>query len=168
MKAIAMVAHPDDCVIFAYSYMHNHADYDWTVCYLTYSESHERGQEFAKFWRNRGVAVRFLGYPDEWNVVGNCPGDIDQESAVIDIQSAIADQDLVLTHNEHGDYGHVHHVLVNQATAGHPNRIFFAGTGTGTVKYSVDAGAYSLDELPLHRDIVVMFHQTTHTNEYKL
>jgi LmbE family N-acetylglucosaminyl deacetylase len=168
MKAMAMVAHPDDCVIFAYSYMHNHPEYKWTVCYLTYTETHERGQEFAKFWRNRDVAVKFLGYPDQWNIVENRPGDIDEKSARSDIQSIIADQDLILTHDKHGDYGHAHHVLVNRATNGHPNRIFFAGTNKGTVKYSIDAGTYSLDELPLHQEIVVMFHQDAHTNEYKL
>jgi len=165
---MAMVAHPDDCVIFAYSYMHHHPEYQWTVCYLTYNNSHERGQEFAKFWNNRGIEVKFLDYPDQWNFAENRPGDIDEESACVDIQLSIADQDLVLTHDEHGDYGHAHHMLVNRATAIHPNRIFFAGTGKGTVKYSIDAGTYSLDELPLHREMVSMFHQSAHTNEYKL
>jgi LmbE family N-acetylglucosaminyl deacetylase len=166
MKAVAMVAHPDDCVIFAYSFIHNHPEYEWTVCYLTYTESHERGQEFTKFWNKRGVAVKFLGYPDEWNFAKNCPGEINEELATFDIQSTIADHDLVLTHNAQGEYGHPHHILVNRATVIHPNRITFASFGTGNVKYSLDPMCYSLDEFPLHRDIVSKFHQDGHINEY--
>jgi LmbE family N-acetylglucosaminyl deacetylase len=167
MKAMAMVAHPDDCVIFAMGYIVNHPEYDWTVCYLTYTESHERGQEFTKFWNTRGVAVKFLGYLDQWNFVKNCPGDIDEELASRDIQSIIADQDLVLTHAEDGDYGHLHHVMVNRATQHHPHRVTFAAPGHGTVKYTVPADAYSLDELPLHQQIIAGFHLNTHINEYK-
>ena len=67
MKAMAMVAHPDDCVIFAYSFIHHYPQFDWTVCYLTYTEHDARGCEFAKFWRARGVATNFLGYIDDYH-----------------------------------------------------------------------------------------------------
>jgi LmbE family N-acetylglucosaminyl deacetylase len=167
MKAMAMVAHPDDCVIFAMGYILHHAEYSWTVCYLTYTELHERGQELTKFWKRRGVTVKFLGYPDEWNFVNNCPGHINDELASRDIQLIIADQDLVLTHAHDGDYGHPHHILVNRATQHHPHIVTFAGPEQGTVKYTVPANAYSLDELPLHRDIIAGFHQNKHVNEYK-
>jgi LmbE family N-acetylglucosaminyl deacetylase len=166
MKAMAMVAHPDDCVIFAYSYMHNHPEYTWTVCYLTYTESDPRGQEFADFWRRRHIAVNFLGHADIWNVEENCPGNIEIDLATQDIQQAIADQDLVLTHNSQGEYGHPHHVIVHHATANHPRRILFAKFGEGTVKYSLDNNVYNLDEFPLHQDIVRQFHVNGHVNEY--
>ena len=42
----------------------------------------------------------------------------------------------------------------------------FAGPGQGTVKYSIEPGCYSLEELPLHRDVIAEFHSNTHTNEY--
>ena len=85
-----------------------------------------------------------------------------------DIQSTIADYDLVLTHDAQGDYGHIHHVFVNRAVGDYPNLVTFAGPGQGTVKYTIEPGVYSLDEFPLHRDIVADFHPTIHTNEYKL
>jgi LmbE family N-acetylglucosaminyl deacetylase len=166
MKAMAVVAHPDDCVIFAYSYMYYHPEYLWTVCYLTYTELDPRGQEFADFWRRRDVAVKFLGHLDQWNFEKNCPGKIDFAKAQQDIQQVIADQDLVLTHNSQGEYGHPHHVMVHLATATHPRRILFANPGEGTVKYSLDDHAYTLDEFPLHRDIVSQFHINGHVNEY--
>jgi hypothetical protein len=74
----------------------------------------------------------------------------------------------VLTHNAKGDYGHIHHVFVHQASSNHPNLVTFAGHGQGTVKYTIEPGVYSLDEVPLHREIVASFHPNTHTNEYKL
>jgi LmbE family N-acetylglucosaminyl deacetylase len=166
MKAMTMVAHPDDCVIFAYSYMHHHPKYTWTVCYLTYTERDPRGQEFLEFRRRRNVAVRFLGHLDQWNIEKNCPGKIDFVKAQQDIQQAISDQDLVLTHNSQGEYGHPHHVLVHLATTAHPRRVVFANPGEGTVRYSLDDSAYTLDEFPLHRAIVSGFHANGHVNEY--
>lgn len=166
MKAMAVVAHPDDCVIFAYSYIHNHPEYQWTICYLTYNESDARAQEFNLFWQRRGIKTVFLGQPDIWNVEQDCPGEIDQAQALLDIQAAIADQDLVLTHNQQGEYGHPHHVFVNQATSIHPHRVTFANFGKGNAKYSIESGVYDLNEFPLHRDIVEQFHKDKHVNEY--
>jgi len=168
MNAIAMVAHPDDCVIFAYSYIHHHPEYTWTICYLTYTKSDPRGQEFAEFWNRRNIATKFLGYVDDWRDIKNKKISFNEVRARTDIQNQISYYDLVLTHDEQGDYGHLHHVFVNQATAGHSNRITFAGPGRGTVKYTVDPGTYSLDELPMHQDIIAEFHKITHTNEYTL
>lgn len=166
MKAMAVVAHPDDCVIFAYSYIHNHPEYSWTVCYLTYTAEHERGAEFVAFWSRRNIATKFLGYPDQWNHQQNCPGAIDESAAAQDLQQIINDQDLILTHNAQGEYGHPHHILVNRATSSHPRRVTFANFGEGNTRYTVESGAYDFDEFPLHRDIVQQFHKDTHVNEY--
>lgn len=166
MKAMAVVAHPDDCVIFAYSFIHAHPEYAWTICYLTYTQSDPRGLEFFNFWSRRNIRTKFLGYVDDWHDIENKRISFDGNRARADIQNIIADQDLILTHNEQGDYGHLHHVFVNQATAVHSRRVTFAGPGQGTVKYSIESGVYTLDELPMHREVIAGFHSTTHTNEY--
>lgn len=168
MKAIAVVAHPDDCVIFAYSYIHNNPQFDWTICYLTYTADNPRGQEFVTFWDKRNIQTKFLGYVDDWHDIENGRISFDEEAAWEDIQKIIAGQDLVLTHSNEGDYGHIHHVFVNRATAGHSNRVTFAGPGQGTVKYTIEPGIYSLSEFPMHSDVVAGFHPNIHTNEYKL
>ena len=67
MKALCLVAHPDDCVIFAYSYIHNHSEHDWTIAYLTYTESEPRAAEMSAFWRQRGIDTIFLGFEDHWH-----------------------------------------------------------------------------------------------------
>jgi LmbE family N-acetylglucosaminyl deacetylase len=168
MKAVAMVAHPDDCVIFAYSYIYNHPEHDWTICYLTYGESDSRAQEFKKFWNDRNIATAFLGYQDDYRDIERKQISFDQAQALKEIGNLVATYDLVLTHNERGEYGHLHHVFVNHATAGHPHRVTFADPGSGTAKYSVPTGAYNLDELPMHRAVIAGFHGTTHTNEYSV
>lgn len=168
MKAICMVAHPDDCVIFGYSYIYNHSDWDWTVAYLTYTADSDRGRELLEFWQRRGVATCFLGYEDNpqdyqnnalltWNPV----------QALNSVQQQVRGFDIVLTHGSEGDYGHVHHQLVHEAVAQHPRLVTFAAPGTGTCTLSLPSTAYSLDELPLHADVVKGFHATSHTNSYQ-
>ena len=41
-----------------------------------------------------------------------------------------------------------------------------AAPGTGTVTLTLPPTAYSLEELPLHRDVIQGFHATTHVNSY--
>lgn len=167
MKAMAMVAHPDDCVIFAYSFMHHYPALDWTVCYLTYTDQDSRAQEFAKFWSHRNITTKFLGFTDSWEFVKNGELGFDSELATNAIKEIIKDQDLVLTHDHKGDYGHLHHKFIHDVICdNHTYVVCFAGIGKGNVKYTIDPGTYSLDEFPLHMDIVSGFHQEQHANEY--
>jgi LmbE family N-acetylglucosaminyl deacetylase len=167
MKAITMVAHPDDCVIFAYSFMHAHPDLDWTVCYLTYQEDDYRGSELQTFWDKRNIKTKFLGYVDDWHDIENKRISFDEARAWIDVQEAVNNQDIVLTHNEHGDYGHLHHVFVHNAVMDcHPSAVTFAGPGQGNTKFSIPPGTYTLDELPEHGSVIAGFHKEQHANEY--
>ena len=168
MKALCLVAHPDDCVIFALSYIHNHADYDWTIGYLTYTEQDPRGQELSDFWHKRGINCVFLGFEDHWHDNEQqrftCWSALDAETACAQLA---ANYDLILTHDKQGDYGHIHHCLVYRAVANHPRVVTFAPPGQGTVTYTVPPDTYSIDELPLHGEIVRGFHPITHQNDYK-
>jgi LmbE family N-acetylglucosaminyl deacetylase len=167
MKALCLVAHPDDCVIFAYSYIYNHPEHDWTIGYLTYTEKDPRGAEFKTFWDKRNIRTVFLGLEDHWH--DNKQKQLTrwtEEQADSVCWHLARDFDLVLTHDENGDYGHIHHVVVHNAVKWHPHLITFAPPGQGTT-YILPQAAYSLDELPLHRDIVAGFHPAEHKNSYK-
>lgn len=168
MKALCLVAHPDDCVIFAYSYIHNHPEHDWTIGYLTYTNKDPRGAELAAFWQRRNIPCVFLGFVDDYH---------DQEQqqllqwygidAMAECANLARQYDLVLTHDEHGDYGHIHHRVVHDAVKHHPRLITFAKPGQGTT-YTVAAGTYNLSELPMHGEIIASFHTATaHKNSYK-
>ena len=169
MKAIVMVAHPDDCVIFAYGFMHAFPELDWTVCYLTHVVTDHRGSELKAFWDNRGIATKFLGYVDDWHDIENKKISFDEARAWIDIQEAVSGYDIVLTHSESGDYGHLHHKFVYDAVADyHPNMVTFASNHAGTDKFVIPAGTYSFDELPEHKEVIAQFHQNKHVNEYTI
>lgn len=167
MKAIAVVAHPDDCVIFSYSFIYNHPDIDWTILYLTYTHWDYRGSELFKFWDQRGIPTIFLGYIDDWHDIENKKISFDTNQSQKEIQGIIKNFDLVLTHNAQGEYGHLHHVFVNQCCLDHPNLITFADRLQGT-EYTVPPEAYNLDELPHHREIIQQFHSTQHINNYHI
>lgn len=167
MKALCLVAHPDDCVIFAYSYIHNHPEHNWTIGYLTYTAIDPRGAELAAFWQRRNIPCVFLGFVDDYH---------DQEQqqllqwygidAMAECAGLARQYDLVLTHDEHGDYGHIHHRVVHDAVKHHPNLITFDKPGHGTT-YTIPQGTYSLDELPMHGEIISSFHNKQHQNSYK-
>jgi hypothetical protein len=163
---MAMVAHPDDCVIFGYSYMHNHPEMKWTICYLTYSEWDPRGRELKEFWHRRGIACVFLGYTDDYRDIENKKISFNEEQAREEIGNIVQSYDLVLTHDEDGDYGHIHHVFVHECAKSHPNLVTFARPGEGKT-YTLPASIYSVDELPMHGNIVKGFHSTEHRNSYK-
>jgi LmbE family N-acetylglucosaminyl deacetylase len=166
MKAMAMVAHPDDCIIFAYSFMQAFNKLDWTICYLTYEANDYRGSELKRFWDRRQIKIKFLGYVDDWHDIKNKKISFNEETACMDIHSAIADQEIILTHNEDGDYGHLHHIFVNQATSNHPRRVTFAGPGKGTDRFVLKPNSYTFAELPEHRKVIEGFHSNGHSNEY--
>lgn len=166
IKALCLVAHPDDCVIFGLSYIHNHPEMNWTIGYLTYTESDPRGAELAAFWRKRNINCVFLGFVDDYRDLETKTLSFDAESAAWNLQELADHYDLVLTHDEHGDYGHLHHVFVHNCVKHHPRLITFARPGEGTT-YTVPPGTYSLDELPQHGEIIASFHCQEHKNSYK-
>jgi LmbE family N-acetylglucosaminyl deacetylase len=118
------------------------------------------------FWRKRNINCVCLGYTDDFKDIENKQISFNTEQARREINNIIKDYDLVLTHDEHGDYGHIHHVFVHDCAKDHPDLITFAKPGEGT-SYTIPPGTYTLDEFPQHRDIIASFHSTQHKNSYK-
>lgn len=166
MRALTVVAHPDDCVIFAYSFIHAHSGLDWTILYLTYTQWDHRGKELFDFWNKRNINCIFLGYHDDWHDIENKKISFDTDQAQREIQGIIKDFDLVLTHNSAGEYGHLHHQFVHTACQTHPALVTFADRNTGTDTYFIPPGTYHIDELPEHGPIIQGFHNVDHVNNY--
>ena len=166
MKALCLVAHPDDCVIFGYSYIYNHPELNWHICYLTYCEWESRGRELKEFWHQRGIPCIFLGYTDDYRDIENKKISFNEEQARREIGNITQSYDVILSHDKEGDYGHIHHEFVHDCVKHHPRLVTFAKPGQGTT-YIVPSDAYSLDEMPMHRDIVKSFHTEQHRNSYK-
>ena len=66
-----MVAHPDDCIIFGYGFINHYKNFDWSICYLTYTNSDPRAIEISKFWSRRNIETKFLGFIDDYQDIKN-------------------------------------------------------------------------------------------------
>jgi hypothetical protein len=162
LKAVALVAHPDDCVIFALPFIAHHNKFDWHIVYLTYKASDERAVEVSRFWNQRGITTKFLGFEDDYmdNETQTLRHWNDTVASAALAASAIG-YNLILTHHEDGDYGHIHHKVVHSST-NHPllkdiPQVYFASTFNYTDEIKCDETYYSLDELPLHKNIIADF-----------
>jgi len=170
MKALCMVAHPDDCVIFGLSLIHNTPQLEWSICYLTYRDRDARAQEFAYYWRQRGIPCLFLGFEDDWRDIEAGRPSFDTHAAQNAIRDVCMFADVIATHDEHGDYGHPHHCFVNNCVRmlSHGDVITFAGPGRGTHQFTVDPVDYDQSCLPLHWEVIHGFHPALHRNEYNI
>jgi len=163
MKAICMVAHPDDCIIFGLGFILAHPEYDWHICYLTYRHNTQRGAEISNFWAHRNISVDFLGFPDNKKDIVLNKLSFNPTMARNFIRTEIESFDIVLTHNVQGEYGHVHHKFVHDCCQDHPGLVTFAKEG---VAYSVPSDYYTLEELPAHARIVKQFVDPTNQINY--
>lgn len=160
MKAIAAVAHPDDCVIFAWPFIESHSEFDWTIVYLTYHDTDPRGKEIKAYWDKRGIKTHFLGfhddYEDQLTKRLNFWYGIDAQAM---LYQTCQDASLILTHNEDGDYGHIHHKFVHDALVSSlpkTPKVYFASTFNYNTKYVVNTPV-DTTELPLHKEVVEGF-----------
>ena len=152
-----MVAHPDDCVIFAKPFIDTHDQFDWQILYLTYAQFEPRGKEIAEYWAKQGILTTHLGFTDDYQDMENNALSFNHEQAAREIVNICQPYDLVLTHNPDGDYGHIHHKFVSQCVteSGIP-AIYFASQG----KENLTCGAKNkvmLEDLPLHREVIEQF-----------
>jgi hypothetical protein len=157
MRAVALVAHPDDCAIFAWPFIEAHPEFEWHINYLTYSFMDARAKELNTYWNRRGILTTFLGMKDDWEYVKNGELGFDPEIARQDIINSSSKYDLILTHYEDGDYGHIHHKFVNTIAnqIGKP-KVYFASTFNYNKEYTVSVPV-NTDELPIHKKVIEEF-----------
>lgn len=169
MKAVALVAHPDDCVIFAWPFIEAHPQFKWTIVYLTYSLDTARGREIAEYWARRNISVHFLGLDDSWTKVKQGLLGFDRMDAQQRIQTVLNQlgPSLILTHYLDGEYGHPHHIFVFKAVCSanlDTPKVYFASDFNYNKAYSVIVPA-DTSELPLHKSVIEGF-QDRNTGRY--
>ena len=162
MKAVALLAHPDDCVIFARPFIHAHKEWSWTLVYLTYTASDPRAVEITNYWQEQNIPCVFLGVKDDHTdlLEDKLSFDIEQAKQLLISHSESAE--LILTHNFRGEYGHIHHRFVNTVadTINKP-KVYFGDEDYYNVEYQVDA-LLDLNSLPLHRSVIEQFTNINH------
>jgi LmbE family N-acetylglucosaminyl deacetylase len=116
-----------------------------------------RARELNAYWNKRGILTTFLGMKDDWEYVKNGQLGFDPEIAQQDIVNSSSKYDLILTHNEDGDYGHIHHKFVHQATQKIDKpKVYFASTFNYNKTYKVQVPC-APEELPLHQEVIEGF-----------
>lgn len=157
MKALCIVAHPDDCIIFAWPLIDNFPTFEWTILYVTYDSKSDRGSEITDFWHRRNITTMMLGHNDTYLDMVNDKISFDTELAKEQILSLSKNYDLLLTHDHLGDYGHIHHKFVHDAVIRcNKPTIFFASQEHHTTTY-VRKSKFDLSEIPLHKEVVEGF-----------
>ena len=166
-KALCVVAHPDDCIIFAWPFIEQFHEFEWIILYLTYSELDDRAQEVKKFWQKRNVKTHFLGNVDTYLDMEHNQLSFDAEQAYQDIKQFARDYDLLLTHDSWGDYGHIHHKFVHECVvAVNKPKLFFANQQDSNYECERRENL-DLTEIPLHADVVSGF-QDAHVGRYNM
>lgn len=152
-----IVAHPDDCVIFAWPLMRRYPEFDWSVVYLTYQDQDPRAQEMKKFWDRYSVPTCFCGFIDDYRDMETQQISFDVNQAREELQDRASEFDLIVTHNRDGDYGHIHHQFVHDCLRSVPvPQIYFASTfnNNSTIEASE---YYDIGSLPLHQSVIEGF-----------
>lgn len=151
-KGLCLVAHPDDCVIFAQAFMQEQKNIEWTIVYLTQLAATSRGAEISSYWQNKKIATKFLGFQDKIPLSNQ-----NDEVAILNrLIENIVEFDLVLTHNPVGEYGHVHHVLLNSVAQKLPQPKVYFGYGFFHNHVS-PTPKDQLPALPLHEQEIEKF-----------
>lgn len=162
-KAVAVVAHPDDCIIFAKPFIDT-TPVDWTVCYLTYNQFHPRSKEVRKYWSNRNIETVFLGYADNHRDIETGELSFDVTRAAKDINQIIDQFDLILTHDVYGDYGHPHHVFIHSVIKDSlVPKVYFANRDDSN--FICTGNGVDLTQLPLHQSVIKEF-EDVNTGRY--
>ena len=112
MKAIIIVAHPDDETIWAGGFVLDHPDWEWTVLSLCRAEDADRCPKFYTVCEKLGAQGIICDLDDSPE-----PADIDPEKDIAErVLKALGKTkwDLCITHGANGEYGHPRHKQVNQ------------------------------------------------------
>ena len=115
VKALLIVAHPDDETIFCGGTMITYPEWEWTVISMTnYDRSYEFKEAIESFKR-LGVNIisyKILGQKD---IPQNRKATKEERLAWIEtIKAQNFSPDITFTHNEMGEYGHSAHILLNE------------------------------------------------------
>lgn len=111
VNKLMVVAHPDDEMIFGGAAL---IEDDYLVICITNGKNNVRASEFKEVMEKCGDKGIIMDYPDkvagqrsDWS---NCKDKIKNDINTI---LSYKDWEMVVTHNEAGEYGHIHHKMTH-------------------------------------------------------
>ena len=109
---LMIVAHPDDEMIFGGAHLLSD---DYLVVCVTCGLNKVRVNEFQRVMKETNDQFIMLGYPDKvLNIRSNWKDEKNQIYEDISKIISLKNWDTIVTHNFNGEYGHLHHRLLNQ------------------------------------------------------
>jgi len=129
-RGVIVVAHPDDDALFATPIQATMTDVDWRLICVTYDRDHPRAAELLAWQSRMGCHhVEFLGFPDTAGELESGESSVGCEDIAAKVRPLLKSADIVVTHNDIGEYGHPRHGAVHRAVnmidVG-PKAIYFA------------------------------------------
>jgi len=126
MKAIVIIAHPDDEVIWMGGYILRHKNYRWHVIAVCYGDNANRAYAFTKSCNKLGIYThKIFNYPDNHVQINENSLKADLSRVVNQWQELDGNFNYIFTHNkDNGEYGHEVHKRVGQVVFTNKNEVF--------------------------------------------
>lgn len=110
MKALMIVAHPDDEIIWAGGLILQNPDWEWTVFSLCRADDPDRAPKFEKVCKNLNAQAIITNLDDK------SPQPLSKESIKEVILEKISQKkyEKIFTHGSNGEYGHIRHIEIHR------------------------------------------------------
>lgn len=111
-EKVMIVAHPDDEILWGGAHL---LEDNYLVVCVTCKDDSKRAVEFTKAMKATNDKFIMLGYPDKTNGERD-NWQLHKQKISNDLQKIIELKDwhVIVTHNPEGEYGHIHHKIINE------------------------------------------------------